>query len=146
MLRIGFAIGLAAIIVTPALAQVRDAVYRGTLVCDKLPFTPGRMREAIDVTIAHGGVRYAHVVRLREAPEAVTEQGTGKLDGQHISLEGSWNGGSRHYKARYSGTFVRRSAKLKGTQTWTDGGKTISRACSGAVKRPFRVFLPRDPR
>lgn len=130
---------------TPAAAQaVRDAVYRGTLICDKLPFTTAKMREAIDVTISRGTVRYSHVVRLRELPEATAEQGTGKLEGQAISLEGSWDGGARQYKASYSGTFVRRSARLKGTQTWTDGGKTITRACSGAVKRPFRVFLPRD--
>jgi hypothetical protein len=141
----GLAAFAAIVTCLPALAQpVRDAVYRGTLVCDKLPFTAGRMREAIDVTISRGTVRYSHVVRLRDAPETVAEQGTGKLDGQHISLEGSWDGGGRQYKASYSGTFVRRSAKLKGTQTWIDGGKTISRGCAGAVKRPFRVFLPHD--
>ena len=121
-----------------------DAVYRGTLVCDKLPFTHTIMREAIDVTIAGGAVRYIHVVRLRETAEAKPEQGTGTLSGQDISLQGSWDGGARQYKASYSGSFVRRSARLKGTQTWTDGGKTITRACSGAIKRPLRAFLPRN--
>jgi hypothetical protein len=29
-------------------------------------------------------------------------------------------------------------------QTWTDGGKTITRACAGAIKRPFKPFLPRN--
>jgi hypothetical protein len=48
----------------------------------------------------------------------------------------SWQSASPHR--------LRRSARLRGTQTWTDGGKTITRACSGAVKRPFRVFLPRE--
>ena len=148
MVRSGIGLALLAAIVmgTPAAAQaVRDAVYRGTLICDKLPFTTAKMREAIDVTISRGTVRYTHVVRLREQPEAVTEQGTGRLDGQTISLEGSWDGGgARKYKASYNGSFVRRSARLKGTQIWIDGGKTISRACSGAVKRPFRVFLPHD--
>jgi hypothetical protein len=146
MVRMAMAIGvLAAVIATSAEAQpVRDAVYRGTLVCDKLPFTKAKMREAIDVTISRGTVRYKHVVRLRETAEAAAEQGTGKLDGQNISLEGSWDGGARQYRASYSGTFVRRSARLRGTQIWTDGGRTITRACSGAIKRPFRVFLPRD--
>jgi hypothetical protein len=128
----------------PAAAQVRDAVYSGTMVCDKLPFTETKMREAIEVTISGGAVRYSHVVRLRDTAEAVAEQGAGKLDGQDISLEGSWNGGGRQYQAKYSGTFIRRSAKLEGTQTWMDGGKTISRACSGAIKRPLRAFLPRQ--
>ena len=87
---------------------------------------------------------YTHVVRLRLAAVGpVAEKCTGTLKDQSISLQGSWSGGNREFKAVYSGTFVRRSAKLTGTQTWTDGGKTITRACSGAIKRPLKAFLPR---
>ena len=149
MRRIAGAVGgLAAVWVatmaTPATAEVLDAIYRGTMVCDKLPFTSDAMREAIEVTIAGGAARYSHVVRLRAvAVEAVAEQGTGTVDGQRIDLQGSWKGDSRSYEAKYSGRFVRRSAKLKGTQTWTDGGKTVTRACAGAIQRPLKPFLPR---
>ena len=130
---------------TPVAAEVLDATYRGTMVCDKLPFTSDKMREAIEVTISGGAASYSHVVRLRNAAvEATKEQGTGKIDGQKIELQGSWKDASRSYEAKYSGSFVRRSAALKGTQTWTDGGKTITRACAGAIKRPFKPFLPRD--
>ena len=129
---------------TPVAAQVLDATYRGTMICDKLPFTSDAMREAIEVTIAGGAVRYSHVVRLsKAAAEATAEQGTGALDGQKISLQGGWKSGSRSYEAKYSGSFVRRSARLKGTQTWTADGKTITRDCSGAIKRPLKPFLPR---
>ena len=135
----------AATAVTPAAAQVRDAVYRGTLVCKKLPFTEAAMREAIDVTITGGAaVRYTHVVRLRETPEAAMEQGTGKVDGPRISLQGSWKGDAGQYQAAYEGSFVRRSAKLIGTQTWTHQGRIITRSCTGVIKRPFRAFLPGD--
>ena len=127
----------------PAAAEVLDAVYRGTLVCDRMPFTSGKMREAIAVTIAGGAAKYSHVVRLHNAAvESVAEQGAGTLSGQNIDLQGSWKGGAREYQAKYSGTFVRRSAKLKGTQTWAEGGKTMTRACSGAIKRPLKPFLP----
>ena len=129
---------------TAASAQVRDAVYRGTMVCDKLPFTVGNGREAIEVTISGNAVRYIHAVRLHGAAAPTSETGTGTLNGNDISLQGSWNGGSRQYEAKYSGTFVRRHASLKGVQTWNDGGKTIGRACSGSIKRPLRVFLPRE--
>ena len=130
--------------VTPVAGQVLDATYRGTMVCDKLPFTSGQMREAIEVTVSGGAARYSHVVRLRNAAvEATAEQGTGTISGQKIDLQGNWKSGSRQYEAKYSGSFVRRSAKLKGTQTWTDGGKTVTRACAGAIKRPFKPFLPR---
>ena len=150
MARTGHATGiLAAMMIAamsaPAAAEVLDAVYRGTLVCDRMPFTKGKMREAIAVTIAGGAAKYSHVVRLHDvAVESVAEQGTGTLSGQNIDLQGSWKGGAREYQAKYSGTFVRRSAKLKGTQTWTEGGKTMSRACSGAIKRPLKPFLPRN--
>ena len=136
-----------AVIVTadiPSAAQVQDAVYRGTLVCDKLPFSAGKGREAIEVTIAGGTVRYSHVVRLRDAAEPVPEQGKGSLNGQDIELQGAWKSGNRQYEAKYSGAFVRRHADLKGTQTWTDGGKSFTRACAGTIKRPFRVFLPSE--
>jgi hypothetical protein len=129
----------------PAAAEVLDAVYNGTMVCDKMPFTNTKMREHIVVTIAGGAVKYRHVVRLRTAEvESAAEQGTGTLSGQNIDLQGSWKGGTREYQAKYSGTFVRRSARLKGTQTWTEGGKTMSRACSGAIKRALKLFLPRN--
>jgi hypothetical protein len=127
----------------PAAAQVLDATYRGTMVCDKLPFTSGQMREAIEVTVSGGTARYSHVVRLRNAAaEPTAEQGTGTINGQKIELQGNWKSGSRQYDAKYSGSFVRRSARLKGTQSWTDGGKTVTRACTAAIKRPFKPFLP----
>jgi len=129
---------------TPASAQVRDAVYRGTMVCDKLPFTVGNGREAIEVTIAGSTVRYTHAVRLHGSAAPTSEMGTGALSGNTISLQGSWNGGAQQYEAKYSGTFVRRHASLKGIQTWNDGGKTVRRACSGSIKRPLRAFLPRE--
>jgi hypothetical protein len=131
-------------LVKPAAAEVRDAVYRGTMVCDKLPFTQNRMREAIEVTIADGKVQYKNVVRLLDPPETTVERGAGTLHGQDLSLQGGWEGGSRRYKASYSGTFVRRSAKLKGTQIWAIDGKDVMRHCLGAIKRPLRVFLPRQ--
>ena len=93
----------------PAAAEVLDAVYRGTLVCDKLPFTTTTMREAIDVTIAGGVARYNHVVRMRDRASEVLEKGVGVVKGQNIDLQGSWKDDTRQYEAKYSGTFVRRS-------------------------------------
>jgi hypothetical protein len=123
-------------------ALVRDAVYRGTLVCDKLPFFETAAREAIEVGIVGGAAKYTMAVRLRDL--AGPETGTGKVEGQAISLQGEWSGKTDSYKATYSGTFVRRSARLTGTQTWTHEGKTYTRKCSGAIKRPLRAFLPRQ--
>jgi len=140
----GLLIVASAVAGTPASAQVRDAVYRGTMVCDKLPFTVGNGREAIEVTISGSAARYTHAVRLHGAPAPIPETGTGALSGNEISLQGSWKSGNRQYEAKYSGTFVRRHASLKGVQTWNDGGKTINRPCSGSIKRPLRAFLPRE--
>lgn len=147
MARVGrmvLAAAMLAVMSKPVAAQVLDATYRGTMVCDELPFSQ-QTREAIEVTISGGAVRYTHVVRLRNAAvEATAEHGTGTLDGQRINLQGSWKSGNRQYEATYSGSFVRRSARLKGMQAWNDGGKTVTRSCAGAIKRPLRPFLPRD--
>jgi hypothetical protein len=70
-------------------------------------------------------------------------RGTAKVDGARISLQGAWKGDAGQYQANYHGSFVRRSAKLIGTQTWTVKDRIVTRACSGVVKRPFRAFLPR---
>lgn len=148
MVRLGHALGLLATVMvvapgTQAKAEVLDAVYRGTLVCDKLPFTPQQMREAIEVTISGGTASYKHIVRLADKPVAVAEQGTGTVSGQTISLQGAWKDSGRAYEAKYSGDFIRRSARLKGTQSWTADGKAITRNCSGVIKRPLKAFLPR---
>ena len=125
-------------------AEVLDAVYRGTLICDKLPFAEAKMREAIEVTIAGEAARYTHVVRLRaDGVEANPEQGTGTVGGDTISLQGTWKNDKREYTASYRGNFVRRSAKLSGTQNWNDNGQSFARACSGVIKRPLKIFLPR---
>ena len=146
-MRTGF-IGLLAVAIaiagTPASAQVRDAVYRGTMVCDKLPFTVGKSREAIEVTIAGGAVRYIALCDCAALLDRRVKRAAGALSGNTISLQGSWKSGNRQYEAKYGGTFVRRHANLKGTQTWSDGGKTINRDCSGTIKRPLRILAPRE--
>src|SRR5262245_59088475 len=73
-----------------ARSQVRDAIYRGTMVCDKLPFFETAAREAIEVKIKGTSVTYTHIVR--ERGEMSFEQGTGTLDGDKISLKGEWSG------------------------------------------------------
>src|SRR6187200_1455868 len=57
MVRMGYAV-LAAAMGTPVAAEVLDATYRGTMVCDKLTVTSQQTREAIEVTISGGAVRY----------------------------------------------------------------------------------------
>ena len=122
--------------------RVLDADYSGALTCAKLPFTDFAIREPITVSIDSGHVTYVHTVRLRAAPEPAGERGVGQLDSDKLALRGSWKGEAGEYQATYSGTFVRRSAKLVGTQTWTYQGHIVTRPCSGTVKRAFRVFLP----
>ena len=115
MVRVGHAVLAAAMMAAmgkPVAAEVLDATYRGTMVCDKLPFTGQQMREAIEVTISGGAARYNHVVRLRNAAvEAIAEQGTGTIDGQKINLQGSWKSGGRQYEAKYSGSAAQRQAQ-----------------------------------
>ena len=140
--------GLAAIVsvifAVPAWAQVRDADYRGTLVCGKLPFAQDPARTAITVQIAGNEGSYERPVQLMRQGGKGVEKGAAKVDGDKIVLAGSWKDEKSSYEASYSGTFVRRSAKLTGTQTWSYEGKSYKRECSGAIKRPLAAFLPKQ--
>lgn len=130
---------------TPAAAQVRNAVYRGTLVCTPLPFLKGHLRAAMEVTVKGAAAEYTQpVINAEKGTLIGTEKGRGTIEGRTIRLAGSWSGDRQSFEATYNGTFVRRAARLTGTQVWTFEGKTYKRTCSGAVKRPFAVFLQRD--
>lgn len=133
------------LLVVPAQAQVRDAEYRGTLVCGKLPFAQDPSRSAIAVKLAGNEGPYERPVHMPiRTKVAGQETGTAKVDGDKIALTGGWKSEKSSYEASYSGTFVRRSAKLAGTQTWMHDGKSYTRTCSGAIKRPLAAFLPKQ--
>jgi hypothetical protein len=151
MIKILVSVGLATVagvmLVMPAQAQVRDAEYRGTLVCGKLPFAQDPVRAAISVKISGNQGPYERPVHMPTRTKvAGQESGTAKVDGDKIAITGGWKSDKSSYEASYSGTFVRRSATLTGTQNWTYEGKSYSRACSGAIKRPFAAFLPKRKR
>jgi hypothetical protein len=135
-----------ALLAVPAQAQVRDAEYRGTLVCGKLPFAQDPIRAAITVKLAGSEGPYERPVHM-PIRTRIAGLETGKVDGNKIVLTGGWKGEKSSYEASYSGTFVRRSAKLTGKQSWTHEGKSYSRTCSGALKRPLAAFLrkPQKP-
>jgi hypothetical protein len=140
----GLAVMVSVLFAAPAWAQVRDADYRGTLVCGKLPFAHDPARTAITVQIAGNQGSYERPVQLTRQGGKSVEKGTAKVDGDKITLAGSWKDEKGSYEASYGGTFVRRSAKLTGTQTWSYDGKSYKRECSGAIKRPFAAFLPKQ--
>jgi hypothetical protein len=143
-LTIGLAVAGAMLAAMPAQAQVRDAEYRGTLVCGKLPFAQDPTRSAIAVKITGNEGPYDRPVYMTRSKVAGTETGKAKVDGDKIALTGGWKGDKSSYDASYSGSFVRRSAKLTGTQTWTHDGKSYTRTCSGSIKRPLAAFLPKQ--
>lgn len=126
----------------PAQAQMREATYRGTLVCGKLPFAQDPTRAAIEVELAGNVGSFERPVHMPSRLKiAGKETGTASIDGDKISLAGGWKSEKDSYEASYTGTFVRRSAKLSGTQTWTHDGKNFTRTCSGVIKRPLAAFL-----
>lgn len=139
---IRLAIVAGALLAVPAEAQVRDAEYRGTLVCGRLPFAQDPTRAAITVKLTGSEGPYERPVHMPVRTRiAGQETGKAKVDGDKIAITGGWKGEKSSYEASYSGTFVRRSAKLTGRQSWTHEGKNYTRTCSGALKRPLAAFL-----
>lgn len=123
-----------------ASAQNRDGVYRGTLVCAALPFAKS-LRTAIEVTVTGTAAKYTQPVMLGESDKAAgTEEGTGTVEGDRLVLNGGWRGEKDSFDAGYSGTFVRRSVKLSGSQTWAHDKQAYRRTCTGSIKRPLRFM------
>lgn len=142
---IWLAVAAGAMLAAQAQAQVRDAEYRGTLVCGNLPFAQDPQRAAILVKLTGSEGPYERPVHMPiRSKVAGKETGTVKVDGNKIALTGGWKGDKDSYDASYSGSFVRRSAKIRGTQKWTHDGKSYTRRCSGALQRPFAAFLPKQ--
>jgi hypothetical protein len=127
-----------AMAVLPATAQVRDAVYRGTMVCDQLPFSLGKSRGAIEVTISGSAVHYSHIVRLRDAAEPTPEQGTGTLNGDNISLQGSWKGGNRQYEANTAVLSCAVTSTLTGRRHGMTAGRLLLAPVPGRSSGPSR--------
>ena len=126
-----------------ASAQVRDGVYRGTLVCGGQAMTGSQPRSAIEMTISGREVKYTRPV-VEKGKTIGTESGSGTLDGDKISLAGAWRSDRMGFESAYTGSFVRRaSMTLAGSQTWTQDGKTVTRACTGAAKRTPLLFRPK---
>jgi hypothetical protein len=122
-------------------AQNRDGVYRGTLVCSALPFAKVQLRTAIEVTVIGTTAKYSQPVMIGDAEKpAGTETGSGSVEGDRLLLSGNWRGEKDGFDATYSGTFVRRSVRLTGSQTWAHDKQAYRRTCSGAIKRPFRFM------
>jgi hypothetical protein len=113
-------------------------------VCGKLAFAQDPVRAAIAVKLDGNQGPYERSVNMTRSRVDGKETGAAKVDGEKITLTGGWKGDKSSYEATYSGTFVRRSAKLTGTQNWTHEGKSYTRECSGAIKRPLAAFLPKQ--
>jgi hypothetical protein len=128
----------------PAQAQVRDAEYRGTLVCERLPFAQDPARTAIVIKLTGNEGPYERPVYAGRSKPDGKESGTAKVDGDKIALTGAWKGEKDSYEASYTGSFVRRRAKLAGTQKWVHDGQSFTRNCSGAIERPLAGFLPKQ--
>lgn len=111
-----------------ALAQA-ESTFPGTLSCDPLPSAKAPLRVPVTVRIAGGRATYASAAQ-GSAGENGTETGAGTLSiDRRLLLSGQGNARGFAYTARYAGEVGGRGGLLAGTQTWTIGGKSQSRAC-----------------
>ena len=142
--RLSFAVAVlgTCAISAPAGAEVLDATYRGTLVCKHSDLTKLADRAAFEADIKGNAVTYK--LAVRGATFSGSETGTGTVDGDKLTLKGSFTGKDQGYQATYSGTIKRRTFTISGKQNWSVGGKAFTRECSGAIKRPFKPLIPKD--
>ena len=91
-----------------------------------------KFRSMHEVTISGGTARYSHVVRLSKvAVEKATEQGTGKIDGPRSIFRAAGRAAA-DLRGEIQRQLRAAQCKTEGHATWTDGGKTLTRACTAA--------------
>ena len=122
---------------------IRDAVYRGTMVCGKLPFI--QTGAGIDRGDDRGNAaKYTRPVALADRHRRSTARRQRHGRERQDQPERHVEEGRRQLRGELYRRFRAPVAKLTGAQVWSHDGKTYKRECSGAIKRPLAAFLPKD--
>jgi hypothetical protein len=125
---------------SPSFAQSHDGTWHGEIACAKLSFTKGPQKVPMTMTVSGNSATYTRQVYNKDNTAVVgTEEGTGTIAGDQITLSAKWNSARANprytYTASYSGAVTGTAANLRGTQVWSFDGKTENRSCTIALKR-----------
>lgn len=131
-----YAQGAAPAVTPPSL----DGHYQGTLVCERMPNTPGTLRAPLDIMISGTDARFARpMFTLDDSRVTGSEMATGTLgsDGK-VQFASRGENINATYQASYSGTISLAGGTLSGSQTFSTPGGTRVRACHAAFVKVGR--------
>ena len=123
-----------------ARAQSIEGIFRGTLVCEKMPASPDILHAPLDMTIRGSNVQFARPLFNWNGTLVVgSELGIGSVDPEgKLHLTSSWYNSGMTFDGEYSGALTKTSGTFSGTQSWRDGkNNSGKRACTAAL-----VFAP----
>lgn len=132
---IGLAVATLTLACTAAMAEGRDGIYRGTIVCEKLKNSQFMLRAPLDVTINGAQVIAARpVFNLQGTFVVSTEIATGSIaDDGTIKFNSNWKGGGSSFEGSYSGVMAEKTGTLTGTQSWVTNTGKETRSCTAAL-------------
>jgi len=134
---IGLAFAVGTLSAPSAIAQSFDGTWRGKINCAKLSFArvPGDRVMPIEINVSGSTATYTREVHNRAGSAVIgTEEGSGTVanDGA-IRLTADFKPTAADsqftYTASFRGRFHPATGRLRGTQVWSNAGRTENRSC-----------------
>jgi hypothetical protein len=117
----------------PAAASL-DGHYRGMLVCERLPRTPGPLRAPLDIIVSGTEARFARPMFTLDGTRVTGSEmasGTIGADGK-VQFASKGENLNATYQGSYSGTISAKGGTLDGMQTFSTPAGNRTRACFAA--------------
>jgi hypothetical protein len=110
-----------------------DVAFKGTMVCAQLPGQAAVVRVPMDMIMSDTSITLARPILGAREVAVGNEMAKGTVDaaGNFTLISAGTENGNR-YEGKYTGTIAGESGTFTGTQSWSFGGTTRTRPCTGA--------------
>jgi len=113
-----------------------EGAFEGTMHCDKLPWTSGRLEVAVSLSIKRDKASFSRDVYSSDGKRKVgVEVGEGKLDGSVLQLATSWISPTGRFDGNYSGLMSAAGGSLSGKQILLVDGARHDRPCTVVLRK-----------
>jgi hypothetical protein len=122
---------------TPRQAAAIEGAFKGTMQCDKLPWTGAVLRAAVELSIKAGNAAFSRDVYSGDGKRKIgIESGTGTLEaGGVLQLTTSWVSPTSRFDGTYIGRLAATGGSLSGKQILLVDGAREERPCTIIVQK-----------
>jgi hypothetical protein len=122
---------------TPRQGAAIEGVFKGTMHCEKLPWTAAPLEASISLSLKGGKASFLRDVYARDGKrKAGIEAGTGTLDADGLlQLTTSWVGQTNRFDGAYAGRLSATGGSLAGKQILLVDGARHERSCTIIIQK-----------